>query len=157
MKRLIRLGVDTQAFLLPPLIVGFVGFVSSHRATISPLTNAESLTRKPTQAPTFDSAKPTVTILLGDKLTQVTDFLAPYELFATSGAFNVYAVAPQRKRTTLVSGGLELVPHFSLTDFDGRVPKGPDVIVIPHIPNIHSAENRRILHWIKRHATKQTM
>jgi AraC family transcriptional activator FtrA len=97
-----------------------------------------------------------VVVLLGSNVTEVTDFLAPYEIFSVSQVFNVYAAAPQDRLTTL-TGGLDIVPHLSLSEFDEWVGKSPDVIVIPYIPNIQSSENKLILDWIKRHATQQTL
>jgi putative intracellular protease/amidase len=79
----------------------------------------------------------------------------PYEVFATSDAFNVYAVAPERELTTL-TGGLDVLPQLSLAEFDAEV-GNPDVIVVPHIPNIEYPENQRLLGWLKRHADGRTV
>lgn len=48
----------------------------------------------------FDPAKETVAIVLGSDRTESTDFLIPYEPFSATGAYNVYAVAPERKMTS---------------------------------------------------------
>src|SRR5829696_3141998 len=49
--------------------------------------------------------------------TEITDALIPYELFSASGAYNVYAVAPERTTTSL-SSGLEVMPDYSYAELD---------------------------------------
>ena len=57
-------------------------------------------------APTHDPGKPTAVILLGSEGANAADVLAPYEVLASSGAFNLYTVAPQRQPVPL-TGGLD--------------------------------------------------
>ena len=47
--------------------------------------------------PAHDPAKKTAVVVAGNQLTEVSDLLAPYEVLAASGEFNVYVVAPERK------------------------------------------------------------
>ena len=65
--------------------------------------------------PRHEPAKPTVAVILGADLTEITDVLGPYEMFSRAGAFNVYAVAPERRPTllssTLLPGGLRILPR----------------------------------------------
>lgn len=43
----------------------------------------------------FDPSKPILAIMLGDDVTEISDFMAPYEIFVASKIFNVYAVVPR--------------------------------------------------------------
>ena len=52
--------------------------------------------------------------------SEVTDVPAPYEVLSESGAFNVYAAAPEREAATL-SGGLDVLPQLSLAELDRRL------------------------------------
>ena len=62
--------------------------------------------------PRHDPDKPTAVVLLSNQGSEVTDVLAPYEVFSESGAFNVYAAAPEWVAVTL-SGGLDILPQLS--------------------------------------------
>src|SRR4051794_12757159 len=100
MKKIVRIVVYFLAFILPPVVAGL--------ASISNLPEAGNFTVKPSaeliarnaKPPIYDSQKPTVAIMLGDEKTEAIDFMAPYELFAASEAFNVYAIAPEKRATT---------------------------------------------------------
>jgi transcriptional regulator GlxA family with amidase domain len=85
--------------------------------------------------PTHDPAKPTVVILLGPEGANAADVLAPYEVLAATGAFNLYTVAPQRQPVPL-TGNLDLVPDLSLAQLDQRLPGGPEVIVVPQLTEV---------------------
>jgi transcriptional regulator GlxA family with amidase domain len=61
--------------------------------------------------------------------------LAPYEVLAATGAFNLYTVAPQRHPVPL-TGNLDLVPDLSLGQLDQRLPTGPEVIVVPQLTEV---------------------
>src|SRR5687768_9015231 len=138
------------AFLLPIVGLAAIGFRSTvalaskpaHWAAIPEADGVSLLTKS------FDPTKPTVAVVLGDDQTEITDFLIPYELFSASGAYNVYAVAPERKLTTL-SGGLEVMPDFSYIELDALLDKSPDVVVIPALPHVERAQNQPVLAWIK--------
>jgi transcriptional regulator GlxA family with amidase domain len=132
--------------------VGFqstVGLASkpAHWAVIPEADGASLLTKS------YDPKKPTVAIVLGDDQTEITDFLIPYELFSASEAYNVYAVAPERKLTTL-SGGLEVMPDFSYSELDALLGKSPDVVMIPAMPKVTSPNNGPVLTWIKQQSEK---
>jgi transcriptional regulator GlxA family with amidase domain len=156
MKTLLRITVYLLAFLVTPVAVGAVGFTSSHDIIMSRVSNALDIVNTDLLPPVYDPNKPTVAVLLGNELTEVTDFLAPYEVFSASQAYNVYAVAPNRRLTTL-TGGLDVLPHLSLAELDRLTGKSPDVIVIPHMTNIQSSENKLILEWIRHHAKERTL
>ena len=74
-------------------------------------------------------------ILLGSEGANAADVLAPYEVLAATGAFNLYTVAPQRQPVPL-TGNLDLVPDLSLGQLDQRLPTGPEVIVVPQLSEV---------------------
>jgi transcriptional regulator GlxA family with amidase domain len=85
--------------------------------------------------PTHDPGKPTAVILLGPEGANAADVLAPYEVLASTGAFNLYTVAPERQPVPL-TGNLDLVPDLSLGQLDRRLPEGPEVIVVPQLTEV---------------------
>jgi putative intracellular protease/amidase len=102
--------------------------------------------------PTHDPGKPTAVILLGPEGANAADVLAPYEVLAATGAFNLYTVAPQRQPVPL-TGNLDLVPDLSLGQLDQRLPTGPEVIVVPQLSEVASGlppSVAPIVGWLKR-------
>jgi putative intracellular protease/amidase len=99
----------------------------------------------PAPAPVaHDAAKPTVAVLLGADVTEITDMLAPYEMFARTRRYNVYAVAPSDASTTL-TGGLRVRPHYSFQGLDRVLGgKSPAIVVAPNVPNIQLPANRSV-------------
>ncbi|HEY1175266.1 MAG TPA: DJ-1/PfpI family protein, partial [Phytomonospora sp.] len=148
MRRLSRWTLYAAAFIVPPALFGALRL--RELATVPPvpsLAAPASVAR-----PAYDPAKPTVVILLGADVTEITDALGPYEIFARAGTFNVYAVAPER-RPTLLSGGLGVLPHFSLAEIDALLGgRPPALVVVPQIPFVTSPENRPLLGWMRRQA-----
>jgi AraC family transcriptional regulator, transcriptional activator FtrA len=157
-KIVLRIVIYVVAFILPIVGLAVIGYRSTvalaskpaHWAVI-PEPNGASLVTK-----SFDPTKPTVAIVLGSDQTEITDFLIPYELFSASEAYNVYAVAPERKLTTL-SGGLEVMPDFSYVQLDTLLGKSPDVVVIPALPKVTSPNNQPVLTWIKQQSEKGSL
>ena len=150
MKKFIRMVIYILAFTLPIVALGTLGYFSTISLTLPkptdlaiPQTGVGSL-----QTKSYDPTKPTVAVVLGSKRTEDTDFLIPYQLFSASEAYNVYAVAPERKVTSL-AGGLEVMPDYSYAELNTLLGKSPDVVVIPAIPNPDSADNQPVLTWIK--------
>ena len=138
----------TLAFLALPAAVGAVISKKQPEArNQTPPSFAADL-----EPPVHDPSKPTVAVVMSNAWTEITDFLGPYEVLTTSEAYNVYAVAPERKLSTL-NGVLDVMPHYSYAEFEARGLK-PDIIVVPYISNIHSAVNGPILTWIKEQRTR---
>lgn len=155
MKTFIKLVLYGLAFVLPVAALGAFGFYSTVSLTSFTPTNLDiprtgvgSLSIK-----SFDPTKPTVAVVLGSHRTEDTDFLIPYQLFSASGAYNVYAVAPERRMTSL-AGGLEVMPDFSYADLDTLLGKAPDVVVIPAFPNVDSPQNAAVLTWIRQQSDR---
>ncbi len=155
MKKVIRIVIYVLAFVLPIVALGTIGYFSTLSLTLPkpadleiPETGVGSLSTK-----SYDPTKPTVAVVLGSNRTEVTDFLIPYQLFSASEAYNVYAVAPERKTTSL-AGGLEVIPDFSYAELSMLLGKSPDVVVIPAFPNVESSENTPVLTWIKQQSDR---
>ena len=151
-RRWVRWVAAVTAFVGLPLLVAAVRLRAfergQHPALQPPLAQGDSLPA----TPRHDPAKPTVAVILGADLTEITDALGPYEMFSRAGAFNVYTVAPER-RPTLLSGGLRILPHYSLAELDAQLGgEPPAIVVVPNIPNIASAENKPLVEWMRHQA-----
>ncbi|MFE9750479.1 DJ-1/PfpI family protein [Saccharothrix saharensis] len=99
-----------------------------------------------------DPGKPTAVVVVGDNGAVVSDTLAPYEVLATTGAFNVYAVAPSSRPAPL-TGGLDLVPDLTfagLADLLGGA--APDVVVVPAMPDVGQRTSKPVTDWLARQA-----
>jgi AraC family transcriptional regulator, transcriptional activator FtrA len=140
------------AFVVPVLVVGIAGIFSANAALFKPA--AQGFADPTLPPPVHDASKPTVAIIASNQGTEISDFLAPYEVFATSGAFNVYAVAPERKFTPFMWGGLDILPHYSFAELEQLLGTDLDVIVIPYIAD---PENPTIVQWIRDHAGPDTL
>jgi transcriptional regulator GlxA family with amidase domain len=102
--------------------------------------------------PAHDPGKPTVVFLLGPEGANAADVLAPYEVLASTGSFNLYTVAPERQPVPL-TGNLDLVPDLSLGQLDQRLPSGPEVIVVPQLTEVLSGVRPSltpVIAWLQR-------
>lgn len=70
-------------------IAGATGGIYAPRDTSAPPARVEVAA-----APVHDPGKPTAVVVLGSEGANVADALAPYEVLAATGAFNVYTAAP---------------------------------------------------------------
>jgi transcriptional regulator GlxA family with amidase domain len=95
--------------------------------------------------PAHDPDRPTAVVVLGLEGANVADALAPYEVLAVTGAFNLYTVAATRQAVPL-TGGLDLVPDLTFGQLEDRLPASPDVIVVPQL---HHA-GQPVLQWLRR-------
>jgi putative intracellular protease/amidase len=139
------------AFAVPPLVAAVLMTVNANRALLAPAQPPVLPTAL--QPPAHDPSKPTVAILVSNNGTEITDLLAPYEVFAATGAFSVYTVAPQRAYIPFMWGGVDLMPHYSFAELDRLLGGNPAVIVIPYIKD---PENPEIVQWIRDHAGPDT-
>jgi putative intracellular protease/amidase len=122
--------------LLVPGAVAAVGIAGARGEVYTPRgPSAPPVAVDNVAAPTHDPDKPTAVILLGPEGANAADVLAPYEVLAATGAFNLYTVAPQRHPVPL-TGNLDLVPDLSLGQLDQRLPTGPEVIVVPQLTEV---------------------
>jgi putative intracellular protease/amidase len=133
---------------------GALGFVNTMNAGMSIYDRAApSLTD--VKVPEYDANKPTVAVLLANEVTEVFDFLVPYEMFAMTEAYNVYGVAPDRKIKSL-TGGLDVVPHYSFDEMDAMLGKSPDIIVIPYMPILDEKKYAPVREWMRKHSSAKT-
>jgi hypothetical protein len=91
MKPFFRGVIYLAAFIVPILLTGALGVVTSVRTAMPrPEGNfAASLT--PSPPPAYDPSKPTVAVALGAEVHEIVDTISPYALFVESGLYNVYA------------------------------------------------------------------
>jgi putative intracellular protease/amidase len=143
------------AIVFVPLLAGVVGLVIQlgDDRTPPPFTGA-----LPTP-PAHDPGKRTAVILAANSGAEASDFLAPYGVLARSGAFNLYAVAPERRITHLFTSGrgVDFMPHYSFAEYDAVIGGAPDLIVIPFLASDQQAEYQSILAWIRAHAGPHTI
>src|ERR671937_55126 len=131
-------------------IRGAIGEVYAARDPSAPPTPVDAVA-----APMHDPGKPTAVIVLGSEGANAADALAPYEVLAATGAFNLYTVAPQRQPVPL-TGGLDLVPDLSFRQLDQRLPEGPEVIVVPQLSRVPAglpASITPVVQWLQRQRT----
>ncbi|MBX3001392.1 MAG: DJ-1/PfpI family protein [Caldilineaceae bacterium] len=139
-------------FAVPVLILSYLVMMKSNATLIAPPPPFDANADLP--RPIHDPGKPTVAILASNEGTEITDLLAPFEVFAASEAFNVYTVAPQRIFTPFLWGGVDMLPDYSFAELDELLGGNPDVIVIPFIQN---PENPEIVEWIRDRAGEKTL
>jgi putative intracellular protease/amidase len=128
---LARLTGALLAVLLLPVAVGVAGTRASLASLYQPREDTVAVGATP---PAHDPAKATA-ILIGPQGANAADTLGPYEILATTSAFNLYTVAPERRPLPL-TGGLDLVPDLTFAELDRRLgPTGAaDVVIVPDMP-----------------------
>src|ERR1700675_2284037 len=92
-KLLMRIIGYGLVFVLSIGIAGGLGFMISMRFAMQAAPNELIAAVFPRHVPSYDASKPTVAILLGITLSEPTDVLGRYAIFAETGAYNVYTVA----------------------------------------------------------------
>ncbi|KST65887.1 DJ-1/PfpI family protein [Mastigocoleus testarum] len=105
-------------------------------------------------SPDYDPNKQTAVILVSNGGTETTDLLVPYEIFSASNKFNVYTVAPKHQISALTNGGgIDIIPDFSLAEFEKTIGQNPDLIVIPAV---HNSQDAELIKWINQHNDEKT-
>ncbi|WCN36259.1 DJ-1/PfpI family protein [Aneurinibacillus uraniidurans] len=156
-KVLLRLAVYIVSFVV---FVGGVGFFQLSRSQndfYGSVRHESVPSLQGVKVPPYNPNKPTVAVVLGGAgiVTEDFDFLIPYALFSMTGAYNVYAVAPDKNVKSL-SGGLDVVPHYSYKELDTLVGKSPDIIVVPFMPIVDEKEYQPTRAWIQQHSSSKT-
>ncbi|TVY11150.1 DJ-1/PfpI family protein [Paenibacillus cremeus] len=151
MKLLLRVIVYVMSFVILFGGVGAFGYIRSNHAYWLPTRQTPLPVLHNVSVPEYNPKKPTVAVLLSNPTTEVFDFIVPYEMFAMTESYNVYAVAPDKNMKTL-SGGLDLNAHYSFDELDRLLGKSPDLIVIPAMPMVDEAKYKPIREWIQKHA-----
>jgi putative intracellular protease/amidase len=150
---LVRIGVVAIAVAVPPAVVGAVSASAYLDSLYEPaMDTAMPASVRDTKPRSHDPAKPTAVVLVGNHGANVGDALAPYETLAATGAFNLYTVAPNRRRVPL-TGGLDLVPDLSFVELDRRLGgRAADVIAIPQLPDPAGAPSQPLRVWLNQQA-----
>jgi putative intracellular protease/amidase len=153
LRRTLRPAAYVGSFVLLPVAVGGATILSKmgRMSTTVPPALAEAAPAPPQH----DPDRLTAVIVAGNHNTESTDLLAPYEVLAASGAFNVYTVAPERQVAPLFPGTLDILPHYSFAGFDAVFGTPPDLLVVPYIPGSEGVD-RAVLGWIREHAGPRT-
>ncbi|MGW4498316.1 DJ-1/PfpI family protein [Micromonospora sp. NPDC004336] len=141
-RRIARIVVVTVAALGVPAAVGTLGV----RRAVDEVYPQRASGVAPPERPAFalDPGRPTVAVVLGSAGANVADTLAPYEVFAATGRFNVVTVAPTSDPVTL-TGGLDLVSDLSFAELAARTSRPPDVVVVPQLPGSTSD----VVEWLR--------
>ncbi|GHG14039.1 MULTISPECIES: DJ-1/PfpI family protein [Amycolatopsis] len=145
------------AFLLAAVIAVLV--VPAVGATVSALGAFDALYAPgparpvPAAAPVaHDPAKPTAVVVIGDRGAVVSDALAPYEILAATGRFNVYTVASHREPKPL-TGGLDVVPDLDFAGLAARLGgAAPDLVVVPAFPDVGEPTTQPVTGWLREQA-----
>ncbi|RNB83945.1 DJ-1/PfpI family protein [Brevibacillus nitrificans] len=151
MRSLLRIVVYGMTFVIFFGGIGAFGYIHSNQGYWFPTRQTPMPALQEVSVPEHHPEKPTVAVMLSNPTTEVFDFMVPYEMFAMTGAYNVYAVAPDKNVKTL-SGGLDLMPHYSFDELDRLLGKSPDLMVIPAMPRVDEAKYRPVREWIYKHA-----
>lgn len=151
---MLRIIYYVLSFLVPPLAICSV-IIYKSISDISfndpePLDSSELTSTPPAES------KYNAIVLLGNKGTEITDFLIPYQLLSETEKFNVYSVA-NHKILSPLNGGIDVLPHYTLDEIDELLDVPPDLIVIPNIPNILSPDDKPIIDWIRNKNNEKTI
>jgi transcriptional regulator GlxA family with amidase domain len=142
--------VALLAFLLVPAgvcVAGASAYERSRYAQPEATTTTAAAVAAATP-PAHDPSKPTAVVVVGNRGANVADTLVPYEVLATTGAFNVYTVAPERQLVPLL-GGLDLVPDLSFAELHDRLGgSAPDVTIVPEMPSDESSD-AMVTAWLR--------
>lgn len=162
-RDLMRRGLTyALAIVLVPFLVGAAGMSIRIISNMRTDTNPPPFTGALPTPPPHDASKRTAVVIAANSGAEGSDFLGPYEVLARSGAFNLYALAPERRITHLFAGGpslrgVDFVPHYSFAEYDAAIGSDPDLIVIPYLPFRQGPEYEAIMAWVRDHAGPNTI
>lgn len=156
MKVLLRIFMYVFVVIIIVGGAGVFGFIHTSNAGMSLYNQSNPPAMDQLKKPAYDANKPTVAVLLSNEVTEVFDFLVPYEMFALTGKYNVFSVAPDSEIKSL-TGGLDVIPHYSFADMDQMLGKSPDIIVIPYMPILDEKKYAPVREWIRKHSSEQTI
>jgi AraC family transcriptional regulator, transcriptional activator FtrA len=152
MKRLlVRFGVYVLIFVVFVGGTGFLGLIGSRKDFYEAVRQEPIPSLQGVEKPKYNPNKPTVAVVLGNDTTEGSDFMIPYELFSRTGEFNVYAVASDNQVKSL-TGGLDVIPHYSFKEMDKLLGKSPDIIAIPFMPIVNEKKFQPVREWIQKHS-----
>ncbi|WP_232499729.1 DJ-1/PfpI family protein [Agromyces humatus] len=144
MRAVLRVVVLVLAALVLPAALGTPAVIGALTSLNAPRTDGVSPPPAPVE---HDPSKPTAVVVVGDEGAVVSDTLAPYEILATTGAFNVYTVAPAMHPVPL-TGGLDLVPDLTFAGLDEVLGGSADVVVVPAMPDVGRPTIEPVTDWL---------
>jgi putative intracellular protease/amidase len=135
--------------LVVPVAVAGVGIMRATGEIYTPRgENAPPAPVETAATVAHDPAKPTAVVVLGSEGANAADVLVPYEVLASTGAFNVYTAASQRRPVPL-GGNLDLVPDLTFGQLAERQPATPDVIVVPELRDGGKRGADSVVAWLQ--------
>lgn len=96
------------------------------------------------------AAKPLVAVLAQNSGTEMTDFMVPYGVIASSGAADVIAVSTGAGPIDFMTG-VEARGDMTIAEFDVAHSRGADFVIIPAF---HDSENAATRDWLRKQASK---
>jgi putative intracellular protease/amidase len=164
MRLIARSFMCLAAFIVPIMLTGVFGIITSVRTAAPRPADDHAAGVVPPPARPYDPTKPTVALVLGEQVHEITDTMGPYAMFAESGLYNVYMVADTRTPRALgsraiytLAGTIDVVPHYTFAELDALLGRSPDIIVAPQMIGIDAPENRSLLAYIRQHAQSDTL
>ena len=149
-QRVIRVTATVLTALVVPVAVGAVGIAGVRGEIYTPRdATAPPVSVEAAAISAHDPTKPTAVVVLSLAGTNVADALPPYEVLASTGAFNLYTVAEQRQPMPL-TGGVDLIPDLTFGQLADRLQAAPDVIVVPEIHDRGEPSSAPIEEWLQR-------
>ncbi|MFH5183554.1 hypothetical protein ACHHV8_13550 [Paenibacillus sp. TAB 01] len=100
-KLLLRVVACVMTFAILFGGVSAFGYIHSNHAYWNPVRQTPMPALQDMSVPEYHPEKPTVAVLLSNPTTEIFDFMVPYEMFAMTDFYNVYAVAPDKNMKTL--------------------------------------------------------
>jgi putative intracellular protease/amidase len=88
-----------------------------------------------------------VAFVAGTNGTVASDLLAPYDIFASSAAFQPYVVAAHAEPVPL-EGGPALVPTHTFADVDADPALRPDLVVVPALSKPTDSTEAALRSWV---------
>jgi putative intracellular protease/amidase len=157
MKWFLRLAVYVLVFAVFVGGIEFYGFSRHNKDFYYNIRHEPVPSLQGATVPAYNPNKPTVAVVLADSTiaTEDFDFLIPYTLLSMTDAYNVYAVAPDKNVKSL-SGGLDVVPHYSYEELDHLLNKSPDIIVVPYMPGLGEANYQPTQEWLQKYSGSKT-
>ena len=149
LRRTVRAVAAVVAVLLLPVLGAAVSATAAFGAHYAPGLHGGV----PAAAPVpHDPARPTAVVVVGNRGAEGSDVLAPYEILAATGRFNLYTVAPQRLPVPL-TGGLDLVPDLTFDELATRTGGAPpDLVVVPQLADTGEPSSAPVTGWLRTQA-----
>lgn len=131
LRRSLRLTIAVSLAVVTFAGIAVSGvIVTSKQATVP--TSASAGRELPSPSVSNPDGQFVVAVALGSSHTIASDFLAPYEVFASSDEFSVYAVAASAAPAQL-EGAPAVLPVHTFDQVTAGTAPTPDVVVVPAV------------------------